>query len=83
MGKGPDFSSLFNKPQSFYDWQAQQQQSDPAYIADSIARIQAEEARRQQSSGSGGSDWSPVDSSNNISWGGQTYSPAAYEGLMP
>lgn len=48
MGQRPDFSSLYNTPQSFYDWQAQQQQSDPAYIADSIARIQAEEARRQQ-----------------------------------
>ena len=29
------------------------------------------------------SDWSPVDSSGNISWSGQTYSPSAYEGLMP
>jgi hypothetical protein len=29
------------------------------------------------------SDWSPVDSNNNISWGGQTYSRDAYEGLMP
>ena len=29
------------------------------------------------------SDWSPVDSSGNISWGGQTYSRDAYEGLMP
>ena len=29
------------------------------------------------------SDWSPVDSNNNISWSGQTYSPSAYEGLMP
>jgi len=29
------------------------------------------------------SDWSPVDSNNNISWAGQTYSRDAYEGLMP
>lgn len=29
------------------------------------------------------SDWSPVDSNGNISWSGQTYSPSAYEGLMP
>ena len=42
MGQQPDFSSLYNTPQSFYDWQAQQQQSDPAYIADSIARVKAE-----------------------------------------
>ena len=41
-GQKPDFSSLYNTPQSFYDWQAQQQQSDPAYIADSIARVRAE-----------------------------------------
>jgi hypothetical protein len=42
MGQQPNFSSLYNTPQSFYDWQAQQQQSDPAYIADSIARVKAE-----------------------------------------
>jgi hypothetical protein len=42
VGQQPNFSSLYNTPQSFYDWQAQQQQSDPAYIADSIARIKAE-----------------------------------------
>lgn len=34
------------------------------------------------SSGGGGtSDWSPVDSSGNISWGGETYSPSDYSSL--
>ena len=47
MGKAtlngmPDFSSLYQTPQSFYNWQAGQQQSDPKYIADSIKAIQLE-----------------------------------------
>ena len=59
----PDFSSLYQTPQSFYDWQAGQQQSDPKYIADSIARIEAESARRAEqeflANSGGGSGYDP------------------------
>ena len=63
VGQAPDFSSLYSTPQSFYDWQAGQQQSDPKYIADSIARIQAESARRDAqeflANSGGGSGYDP------------------------
>ena len=55
-GQQPDLGSIFNTPQSFYDWQAGQQQSDPKYIADSIARINAESAARESTFGT--PDWS-------------------------
>ena len=41
-GEQPNFGAMFSTPQSFYDWQAGQQQSDPKYIADSIKAIQLE-----------------------------------------
>ena len=41
-GQQPNLGSIFSTPQSFYDWQAGQQQSDPKYIADSIKAIQLE-----------------------------------------
>lgn len=71
-----------------------QQEREAAIRAEQIAAQQAAEqaardaARNVQPvstytpTGSA-SDWSPVDSSGNISWSGQTYAPSAYEGLMP
>ena len=44
-GQPPSLTSLVSTPQSFYNWQAAQQQSDPKYIADSIARVKAESDR--------------------------------------
>ena len=62
-GQTPDFSSLFSTPQSFYNWQAAQQQSDPQYIKDSIAAIEAESARRAEqeflANSGGGSGYDP------------------------
>ena len=47
-GQPPSLTSLYSQPQSFYNWQAAQQQNDPKYVADSIARIQAESDRRAE-----------------------------------
>ena len=59
----PNLGALYQTPQSFYDWQAGQQQSDPRYIADSIARIEAESARRAEqeflANSGGGSGYDP------------------------
>ena len=56
MGQQPNLGAMFSTPQSFYDWQAGQQQSDPKYIADSIARINAESAARESTFGT--PEWS-------------------------
>ena len=62
-GQQPDLGAMFSTPQSFYDWQAGQQQSDPKYIADSVARIEAEAARRAeqefQTNSGGGRGYDP------------------------
>ena len=62
-GEQPNLGAMFSTPQSFYDWQAGQQQSDPKYIADSIARIEAESARRAEqeflANSGGGSGYDP------------------------
>ena len=52
----PNLGALYQTPQSFYDWQAGQQQSDPQYIKDSIARINAESAARESTFGT--PEWS-------------------------
>ena len=62
-GSQPDLGAMFSTPQSFYDWQAGQKQSDPQYIKDSIARIEAEAARRAeqefQTNSGGGRGYDP------------------------
>lgn len=92
-GQPPSLTSLFSTPQSFYDWQEQQRQQSQEYINQSIDAIQRESASQQLATNpfyqgsytpSGNAEsYTPQDSSGNISWGGQTYSSAAYNDLMP